>query len=142
LAPEDARLVVYTWKRIGPLADRAAGLFYDRLFEITPTTRAHVSVDMMPAFRRSLMTSIDWAVNEILRSSTIASVRPGLAAAPPLAHDARDPFLGAAAEQASAALLWMLHAILGRDWTPRHEAAWTAAAPEIVAALRPAPSIV
>ncbi|MBR0683524.1 hypothetical protein GXW74_23770 [Roseomonas eburnea] len=131
MAPEDARLVTYAWKRIGSHSDHAAGLFYDRLFEIAPTTHAHVSVELMPACRRDLMAGIDWAVGEIARE------RPGTLPGP-LAL--RDPFLGAGTDQVVAALLWTLHTVLGRDWTPRHEAAWRAAGPAIVAALRPHPS--
>ena len=39
MSPEQTRIVQETWKRVAPIADRAAELFYDRLFEIDPTTR-------------------------------------------------------------------------------------------------------
>lgn len=135
---KDADLVLYSWKRIGAAADRAAGIFYDRLFEIAPASQAHLSAEQMPASRRSLMTRIDWAISGYLLPGESAEDRDP----PPPVHGApRDPFLGATAEHAVAALLGTLQSVLGAEWTPRHEAAWNEAGPAIVAALRPGPLV-
>jgi hypothetical protein len=39
LSPEQKTLVKETWRKVAPMADTAARLFYDRLFEIDATTR-------------------------------------------------------------------------------------------------------
>ena len=39
MSPEHKALVKETWRKVAPMADAAARLFYDRLFEIDATTR-------------------------------------------------------------------------------------------------------
>ena len=39
MSPEQKALVKETWQKVEPMADAAARLFYDRLFEIDATTR-------------------------------------------------------------------------------------------------------
>ena len=39
MSPEQKALVQETWQHVVPIADTAATLFYDRLFEIDPKTR-------------------------------------------------------------------------------------------------------
>ena len=39
MSPEQKALVKETWQKVAPMADTAARLFYDRLFEIDATTR-------------------------------------------------------------------------------------------------------
>ena len=39
MSPKQKALVKETWRKVVPMADAAARLFYDRLFEIDPTTR-------------------------------------------------------------------------------------------------------
>ena len=36
MSPDQTRIVQTTWKQVVPIADTAANLFYDRLFEIDP----------------------------------------------------------------------------------------------------------
>lgn len=38
MTPEQKQLVQNTWQLVVPIADTAAHLFYERLFEIDPTT--------------------------------------------------------------------------------------------------------
>jgi uncharacterized protein YjiS (DUF1127 family) len=40
MTPEQERLIKETWSKVVPIADKAAELFYNRLFEIDPSTRA------------------------------------------------------------------------------------------------------
>jgi len=40
MSPEQRLLVKETWKKVVPIADTAAHLFYDRLFDVDPKTRA------------------------------------------------------------------------------------------------------
>ena len=132
MSPGEAGLIAYSWKRVGPVADRAAGLFYDCLFDIAPATRANFAADQMPWLRRDLISGIDAAVAELAGPAQPRHLRP----APP---PARDLLLGAEAPAAVDALASALATVLGRDWTPEHDTAWRAAGPHIVSALRPAP---
>src|SRR3954454_8153029 len=62
MTPEDKRLLKETWGKVVPIADTEAQLFYDRLFEIDPSTRAlFVSTDMDEQ-RKKLMQTIAVAV--------------------------------------------------------------------------------
>jgi nitric oxide dioxygenase len=128
MEPTEAGLVTYSWKRAGPVSERVAGLFYDRLFEIAPAARAQFLADQMPALRRALIGGIDQAVARLGLPVPRGAARP--------APD--DPLLGVATDQALAALVGTLKAVLGREWTPPHEAAWRALGPGILDRLRPA----
>ena len=39
MSPEQKLLVKQTWQQLAPAAEATARLFYDRLFEIDPTSR-------------------------------------------------------------------------------------------------------
>ena len=56
-------IVQQTWKQLVPIADTAATLFYQRLFEIDPSTRSLFSGTDMPEQRRKLMQMIGLALN-------------------------------------------------------------------------------
>src|SRR5260221_933288 len=56
-------IVRQTWKQLVPIADTAATLFYQRLFEIDPSIRSLFSCTDMPEQRRKLMQVIGLAVN-------------------------------------------------------------------------------
>ena len=55
---EQREIVQQTWKQLVPIADTAATLFYQRLFEIDPSTRPLFSGADMPEQRRKLMQMI------------------------------------------------------------------------------------
>jgi len=120
-------LVTTSWQRVGPVADRAANIFYDRLFDIAPATRAHLAPEELPALRRALIRRIDAA---------IAPRHPRAVALP--VESPRDVLLGAPPEAGIEALLSTLREVLGAEWTHEHAAAWVAATPRLVEALRPA----
>jgi hypothetical protein len=48
MTPDQTRIVQDTWKKVVPIADTAADLFYDRLFEIDPTSRPLFKSDTLP----------------------------------------------------------------------------------------------
>jgi len=60
---EQKEIVQQTWKQLVPIADTAATLFYQRLFEIDPSTRPLFSGTDMPEQRRKLMQMIGLALN-------------------------------------------------------------------------------
>ena len=59
--PDDIRLVQASFGQIEPIAEKAASLFYHRLFELDPSLRALFTTDMV-AQGRALMTMLRVAV--------------------------------------------------------------------------------
>ena len=57
MTPEHKTAVQDTWARVVPIADAATGMFYERLFEIDPTTRALFKPERMPEQRRRSLAS-------------------------------------------------------------------------------------
>jgi hypothetical protein len=125
MSPDQARLVAYSWKRVGASADRAAMLFYDRLCDTAPATRAQLAAEQMPALRRAFLARVDAAVARLAGGAAPAVAIP--------AGVPCDLLLGASAEQAGAALFWTLEAVLGPEWTPLVDLAWRGAAPALLA---------
>ena len=46
LTPEQVTLVRETWAQVVPIADKAAGLFYGKLFELDPALKPLFKGDM------------------------------------------------------------------------------------------------
>ena len=46
MTPEQIDLVQSSWAKVAPIADQAADIFYDRLFEIAPEARPLFAEDM------------------------------------------------------------------------------------------------
>jgi hemoglobin-like flavoprotein len=122
MTPDQTQIVQSTWKQVVPIADTAATLFYDRLFEIDPTTRPLFKAETLPEQKRKLVTMLNTVVNGLSRPEQIVPAAEALAR--------RHVGYGVAAEQydsVGAALLWTLRKGLGDAWTPVAEEAWTAA---------------
>jgi hemoglobin-like flavoprotein len=121
MTPEQVQLVQESFSKVAPIADQAAVLFYDRLFEVAPQVKAMFPEDMTEQ-RKKLMTTLAVVVNGL---SNLESVLPAASA---LAT--RHVAYGAKAEHypvVGAALLWTLEKGLGDAWTPEIADAWTAA---------------
>lgn len=118
LAPEHIALVQASFARVEPVADMAAALFYERLFELEPQARRLFTGDMH-AQRRKLMLMLGTVVNGLHRLPALAPVI--------LALGERHRGYGVTdAHYASvgAALLWTLEQGLGEHWTPELHSAW------------------
>jgi nitric oxide dioxygenase len=121
MTPEQVRLVQQSFSKVAPIADQAAIIFYERLFEIAPAVKALFPADLTEQ-RKKLMTMLAAVVN---RLSSMESILPAASA---LAT--RHVAYGAKAEHypvVGGALLWTLQKGLGEAWTPEVAAAWTAA---------------
>ncbi len=122
MTPQQADDVRRTWAMVAPIADQAAILFYDRLFEIAPETR--------PLFRRT-----DMAAQRATLMGTLALVVKGLDQLDRLVPAVenlgrRHAGYGVVAEHygsVGAALLWTLERGLGPEFTPSVRDAWTTA---------------
>ena len=121
MTPEQVTLVQQSFGKVAPIADQAAVVFYDRLFEIAPQVKAMFPADMTEQ-RKKLMATLAVVVNGL---SNLESILPAAAA---LAQ--RHVAYGAKAEHypvVGSALLWTLEKGLGDGWTPDIASAWTAA---------------
>jgi hemoglobin-like flavoprotein len=121
MTPEQVTLVQQSFGKVAPIADQAAVMFYDRLFEVAPQVKAMFPADMTEQ-RKKLMATLAVVVNGLLN---LESILPAAAA---LAQ--RHVAYGAKAEHypvVGSALLWTLEKGLGDGWTPDIASAWTAA---------------
>lgn len=119
MTPEQVKLVQASFAKVAPIADTAATLFYDRLFEVAPQVRVLFPDDMTEQ-KRKLMGMLAVVVNGLANLPVI------LPAASMLAK--RHVAYGAAPGHypvVGGALLWTLEKGLGPDWTPEVAAAWT-----------------
>lgn len=115
------QLVQESFSKVAPIADQAAIIFYDRLFEVAPSVRAMFPDDMKEQ-RKKLMATLAVVVNGL---SNLESILPAASA---LAK--RHVDYGAKPEHypvVGGALLWTLEKGLGGAWTPEVASAWTAA---------------
>ena len=120
MTPDQVKLVQQSFSKVVPIADQAAIIFYDRLFEVAPGVKALFPADMTEQ-RKKLIAMLAAVVNGL---SNIESILPAASA---LAT--RHVSYGAKAEQypvVGGALLWTLEKGLGEAWTPDVAAAWTA----------------
>ena len=65
--PEQKALVKETWLKLAPMADAATRLFYDRLFEIDPTTRSLFKTIDLADQRRKLIQALTMVVQGLDR---------------------------------------------------------------------------
>ena len=121
MTPDQVALVQQSFAKVEPIAEAAAVMFYDRLFEIAPAVKPMFPADMAEQ-RRKLMATLAIVVNGL---GDLPSILPAASA---LAT--RHVSYGAKAEHypvVGAALLWTLEKGLGDDWTPEVADAWTTA---------------
>ena len=121
MTPDQITLVQQSFAKVAPIADQAAGMFYDRLFRIAPQLKALFPADMTEQ-RRKLMATLAIVVAGL---SNLESILPAASA---LAT--RHVAYGARAEHyplVGAVLMWTLEKALGDAWTGGVAEAWTAA---------------
>jgi hemoglobin-like flavoprotein len=122
MSPDQSRILQATWKQVVPIADTAATLFYDRLFEVDPTTRPLFRAETLPEQKRKLVTMLDTVVTSLHEPEKIVPTAPALAR-----RHVGDGVAAAQDDSAGAALLWPLGQGRGEAWTPEAEQARTAA---------------
>ena len=121
MTPEQVALVQESFAKVAPIADQAAIMFYDRLFELAPQVKVIFPADMTEQ-RQKLMATLAVVVNGL---SNLQSVLPAASALAKrhIAYGAKPehyPVVG-------SALLWTLEKCLGDAWTPEVAEAWTVA---------------
>jgi len=121
VTPHQIELIQYSFTKVAPISERAAALFYRRLFEIAPEVRPLFKNDMTEQGRK-LMATLATVVNGLTNLDSILLVASALAK--------RHVSYGVKASHyapVGAALLWTLEKGLGPAWTPEVAVAWTAA---------------
>jgi hemoglobin-like flavoprotein len=119
MTPEQVVLVKNSWALVTPIADKAAELFYGKLFELDPELKSLFTGDMTEQGRK-LMNMINTAVNSLDRLEAIVPAVEQLGE--------RHAGYGVKDEDydtVGAALLWTLETGLGEAFTPEVKEAWT-----------------
>jgi nitric oxide dioxygenase len=111
-------LVRSSFAEVAPIADLAAGLFYDRLFAVLPEVRRLFPADLGPQ-RTKLMQALALAVASLDRPEAILPVLRELGRRH-AGYGVVDAHYAAVGES----LLWTLRQGLGDGFTPEVEAAW------------------
>jgi len=118
MTPEQIDLVQSTFKKVAPIAETAADIFYTRLFETAPDVRGLFPDDMTDQ-KKKLMQMIGVAVNGLRDLDAIVPAVQDLGARHQ-AYNVKEEHY----DVVGAALLYTLGAGLGEDFTPEAEAAW------------------
>lgn len=120
LTAEQLSAIKSTFSAVEPIADDAAKLFYDRLFEIAPDTRPLFNGDMKEQGRK-LMSAIKTLVAGLDRPERIIPVLEELGRRHKDYGVTEDHY-----EAVGAALLWTLAKGLGPAFDADAESGWTA----------------
>ena len=119
MTPEQAVLVKNSWALVMPISDKAAELFYGKLFELDPELKSLFKGNMTDQGRK-LMAMINTAVNGLDKLEAIVPAVEQLGVRH-VAYGVKDKDY----DTVGAALLWTLNAGLGDAFTPEVEEAWT-----------------
>lgn len=119
MTPEQKQLVRDSFAKLGPIADDAAALFYQRLFTLDPKLRALFTHDLKEQGRK-LMSMIATAVAQLDKVEALVPVLRELGKRH-VGYGVRDSDY----DTVATALLWTLEKGLGADFTPAVKDAWT-----------------
>jgi hemoglobin-like flavoprotein len=122
MSPQEKALVKQTWRKLTPMADTAARLFYDRLFEIDETTRPLFKTTDLAEQRQKLIQALVMVVQGLDHLEALVPTLAGLGRS-----HAQYGVTDGHYESVGAALLWTLEQGLGSEWTSETKAAWSSA---------------
>lgn len=118
MTPEQAVLVKESWAKVVPISDKAAVLFYGKLFEMDPALKPLFKGNMQEQGAK-LMKMINTAVNGLDRLEAIVPAVQELGKRH-VGYGVKDEDY----DTVGAALLWTLEAGLGDEFTPEVKDAW------------------
>jgi hemoglobin-like flavoprotein len=116
---EEINLIKTSFAKVEPVAETAAALFYERLFQLDPALRRLFRGDMNEQGRK-LMQMIALAVKGLDRLDQLVPAVQSLGARH-AGYGVQDHHY----ETVGTALLWTLEKGLGEDFTPETREAWT-----------------
>jgi len=119
MTPQQIALVQTSWQKVVPIKEKAAELFYGKLFELDPSLKPYFKGNMAEQGRK-LMAMINTAVNSLNDLGKIV----------PAVQDLGKRHVGYGVKPAhydtvATALLWTLGAGLGDAFTDEVKGAWT-----------------
>jgi hemoglobin-like flavoprotein len=120
LSDAEKLLVTESFAKVAPISEKAAELFYNRLWEIDPGTKDLFKKTNMREQGRKLMQTLATAVGALHNLEAIIPVVEQLGR--------RHIAYGVKKEQydtVGQALIWTLEQGLGADFTPEVKEAWT-----------------
>jgi hemoglobin-like flavoprotein len=118
MTPEQALLVKNSWAKVLPISDKAAELFYGKLFELDPQLKPLFKGDMTEQGKK-LMKMINTAVNALDRLEAIVPAVQQLGVRH-VGYGVKDKDY----DTVGAALLWTLEQGLGDAFTADVKDAW------------------
>ncbi len=121
VSPNDIRLVQSSFAKVVPVAEQAAEIFYNRLFEIDPSVRSMFKGDIAEQGQK-LMATLKVAVNGLSKPDTIIPVIEELGRRH-VGYGVRDDHY----DTVGAALLFTLEKGLGDDFDIDTQNAWASA---------------
>ncbi|MFG1189339.1 globin family protein [Xanthobacter flavus] len=121
MTPNQIELIQDSFRKVVPIADTAAALFYGRLFEIAPEVKPLFKGDMSLQGAK-LMATLGLVVAGLNDLSKIVPAAESLARKH-VAYGVKDAHYA----PVGAALIWTLERGLGPDFTPETEEAWAKA---------------
>ena len=122
MKPRQIDLIRVSWSAVEPIADTAATLFYDQLFELDPAIRRLFRRTDMAAQRKILMQTLTVVVKSLDKLDTIVPAVQALGR--------RHAGYGVRSEHYDSvgiALLWTLEQGLGEAFDDETREAWAAA---------------
>jgi hemoglobin-like flavoprotein len=122
VTPRQQTLIRESWAQVAPIADAAATIFYDRLFELDPSLRRLFARTDMAGQRRNLMQTLAVVVASIDRLESIVPAVEALGR-----RHAGYGVEAAHFETVGQALLDTLAVGLGEDFTAEVRDAWATA---------------
>jgi hemoglobin-like flavoprotein len=132
MTPQQVELVQITWKKVLPIADTAAELFYTKLFTMDPAVKPLFKGDMKEQGRK-LMAMIGTAVGGLTRLDAIVPAVQDLGRRH-VKYGVKDRHY----DTVGAALLWTLEQGLGEAFTPDVKNAWASAYGVLAGAMKDA----
>ena len=113
------KLIQNTWAQVVPAADQAAALFYQRLFEIDPSTCSLFRSTDMAQQRKKLIQILSIAVSSLDNLGALGKTAEDLGRRH-ASYGVKDEHY----DTVGAALLWTLKQGLGSVWTTEAATAW------------------
>lgn len=118
MTPETVKLVQDSFQKVAPIADTAADIFYDRLFEIAPEVRPMFPNDISEQ-KAKLMQMLGTAITNLHQVETILPAVQDLGKRH-VDYGVKDEHY----DTVGAALLYTLEKGLGDDWNQELHDAW------------------
>jgi len=119
MTPEQVKMVQDSFAKVVPIADAAAEMFYNKLFELDPALKPLFESSDMKTQGNKLMTMIGTAVAGLPNLESIVGAVEDLGKRH-VGYGVQDSHY----DTVGAALLWTLDQGLGDDFSPEVKEAW------------------